>query len=349
MEYSYFIRASRPLVSASTRLAGGIEFSKNWSKNVLSKPLTSFDDYQYDLRDAWIGYNLNIKKSVSHRTHYFIAVRHFDGSIYDQQKDAEIPALGNSYRIVAYLSELTLFQQEFYKTRYILGFGRTEDVPNGLSVSLTTGYTTELGIDRGYIATKIKYAWANKSGNIFRFDAQAGGYTRSTGMEDGAINSKITYYTRAFNWKQHKIRILTSAGYITILNHSLSNYIGVNLTDLQGLVSYTALGTRKLLFKIEPTLFTNWIVAGFRLAPFAGLDVMAINGKDLSSNNEWGYAISAGVRSRNENLIFGTMEFRFTYFPSADLTSSQLGFQFSQNLRIKNTDVFVRAPSLVQY
>ena len=55
------------------------------------------------------------------------------------------------------------------------------------------------------------------------------------------------------------------------------------------------------------------------------------------------------LRTRNENLIFGTLELKATYVPSDAYGEPEFVFSFKQNLRIKNTGTFVRAPSLVLY
>jgi hypothetical protein len=59
--------------------------------------------------------------------------------------------------------------------------------------------------------------------------------------------------------------------------------------------------------------------------------------------------ISGGVRIRNENLIFGTMELRATYIPNDESGNSKFAFSFRQNLRFQRSDAFVMAPSLIRY
>ncbi|NJM24316.1 MAG: hypothetical protein HC859_01060 [Bacteroidia bacterium] len=57
-EAAYYIRLDRPLVSPYTRLAGGLELSRNWSKNYGSKADSAFRSYRYYVYDAWVGYNV---------------------------------------------------------------------------------------------------------------------------------------------------------------------------------------------------------------------------------------------------------------------------------------------------
>jgi hypothetical protein len=56
-----------------------------------------------------------------------------------------------------------------------------------------------------------------------------------------------------------------------------------------------------------------------------------------------------GMRIRNENLIFGTIELKATYIPNDESGNSGVGFSFRRNLRFKKSDSFVTVPSLIRY
>ncbi|MFN8689896.1 MAG: hypothetical protein ACK5XL_07835, partial [Cyclobacteriaceae bacterium] len=70
--------------------------------------------------------------------------------------------------------------------------------------------------------------------------------------------------------------------------------------------------------------------------------------KNCEDPNRVVWGISGGIRTRNENLIFGTIEFRLTYVPTNDATGSKFSFDFNQRLRVKNSRSFVRAPNLLR-
>ncbi|MFM8913780.1 MAG: hypothetical protein ACKOE6_12825, partial [Flammeovirgaceae bacterium] len=276
-EYSYSVRLSRPLVSPYSRLAGGTEISNNWSRNLFAKPDSIFRNYRYNVADYWLGYNFGIRQKLENQMRYFFALRYFDGDIYDHFKELELGGLFRSNRVVAYLGEATVYRQEFYKTRYIFGFGRTEDVPVGLSLSLTGGYATLYGRERAYVGAKLKYSWVNRIGNIFRFEAQTGGFSfNNNSFEDAVLNTRATFYTRAHNLRKHKIRTGVSAGYVALFNRALSDYLSIKPGDLQRFVPVTSNGLRKFQTRMETTLFTTWNVLGFRMAPFLGADMVIV-------------------------------------------------------------------------
>jgi hypothetical protein len=68
---------------------------------------------------------------------------------------------------------------------------------------------------------------------------------------------------------------------------------------------------------------------------------------DYQQNTYWG--LSAGLRTRNENLIFGTIELKATYIPKDEYGESKFVFGFKQNLRVKNTGLFATEPTLIRY
>ncbi len=348
-EYSYFVRLNRPLVSTYSRMAGGLDISSNWSRNLYRKPDSIFNSYRYNQLDLWSGYNFGANAKLTNRFRYFLAVRYFDGSVFDQHRELDLPDIFRTVRIVAYLSELTIYRQEFYKTRYILGFGRTEDVPFGLSFSFTGGLASQYGSERAYTGVKLMYSWVNKMGNIFRLDVQTGAFIKKSAFQDGVFTTRMSYYTPAYSFRKHKIRTLISGSYTTLFQRDLSGYISITKGDLEGYTSSLAQGNQKFQMKVESTLYTSWSFLGFRLAPFAGVDVVALDCYACAKGSGTAYALSTGLRMRNENLIFGTIEFRLVYFPKSDWSASQWLTQYNQNLKIKSSDLIVRAPSLVVY
>jgi hypothetical protein len=143
-EYTAAVRLSRPLVSPYSRIAGGLEISQNWSQNVYNEPDTSFLKYRYNIFDSWIGYNIGINKEISNRNRHFLALRYFDGTYLDQPDQPEYEEEKKYNSVSGYLGEFSFYRQNFYKTRYVFGFGRTEDIPYGTSMGVTAGYIREL-------------------------------------------------------------------------------------------------------------------------------------------------------------------------------------------------------------
>jgi len=348
-EFSYLARITRPLVSPYMRLAGGLEVSRNWSSNVYSEPDSTYLDYDYKIFNSWLGYNIGINKAITNRNRYFLAFRYFDGYYVDQPQLEEAqkePRYNSAY---GYLSEFTFYRQNFYKTRYVFGFGRTEDVPYGISLAVTGGYVREVRLERPYGAFKIKYMDANKSGNFHRLTFQTGGYLRNDKIEDFLIQGGAAYFTRALNVNRSKIRGLFSVDYTQIINRTVNDWLDVTDNYIPGFSTDSLTADRRLAMSLQTVLYTPRAILGFRMAPFVQIDMVAAdcNACDFHKSTYWGFTV--GLRTRNENLIFGTIEIKATFIPRDEFGQNKFVFDFTQNLRVKNTGIFATEPTLIRY
>lgn len=348
-EYAMQIRLTRPLVSPYSRLAGGGEISNNWSVNVNEKPDSIFLNYSYRVYDGWLGYNIGIKKDIENRNRKFIAVRYANGFFEEQPVQEAFRSIRRYNDIYAYLSELTFYRQNFYKTRYVFGFGRTEDIPYGFTFGVTGGYVHQLRIGRPYGALKFNYGHASKKGNFIQLSADIGGYVRNNEFEDVIIQSGIAYFSRVLQINKFKLRNSISARYSQVINQTVIDWLKIGRNEIPGFRSDSLLASQRLAVHAESVLFTPRSLFGFRFAPFTAIDMVPVNCVECATNNEIFWGFSAGIRTRNENLIFGTMEAKFTFVPKDQYGNSKFVFGFRQNLQVKNSRAFVTAPSLIVY
>ena len=348
-EYAVFTRINRPLVSPYSRLAGGFELSKNWSENVFNTPDSVFINYNYTIFDSWFGYNIGIHRGITDRKRLFLAVRYFNGNYGDQPEQQEYLEEKRYNDLHGFLTEFTLYKQDYYKTRYVFGFGRTEDVPYGISIALSSGYLREINVERPYAGVKFNYSWASQKGNFYRILAQSGGYYRNQEAEDVVLQLGASYTTRVWNINKYKLRNYLLASYTTIYNRRVIDPLHVTKNLIPGFQTTDLDADERIAVHVESAFFTPWVLAGFRFAPFASLDIVNVKCLTCDKIDKTFLGISSGIRTRNENLIFGTLEVKATYVPSNALGEPEFVFSFKQNLRIKNTGTFVRAPSLIQY
>jgi len=345
-EYAYFVRLNRPLVSPYSRLAGGLEVSNNWSRNIFNRPDSAFLNYKYQLVDTWAGYNLGIKSELANRNRYFLAVRYFD-NFFSQRPAQEVIREQVRYASSSgLLGELTFYRKNYFKTRYVVGFGRTEDIPIGVSVSVAMGYLTLLGKERPYGGVKIDYLRASKRGDFYEIKLESGGFVQEK-SEDVLLKAAASFYTRARNTGKSKLRTFVGGGYTALFNKMTSQFLSVGNRQVFGFVGDSILGTHQVFAKTETTLYMPFSLAGFRFAPFIGIDAVQTNCLVCKERVPVIVGLNGGVRTRNENLIFGTMELRFTFIPDDGSGKNQFGFSFRQNLQIRNATNFIVAPSQV--
>ena len=349
IEYTTGVLLDRALVSPYSRMAWGAQWSKNWSKNVYSRPDSIFLDYSYDLVDLWAGYNFGANKKIQDRNRAFIALRVFDG-YYTKRPDSEELLDARIYNNASgILTALTFYKRDFYKTQYVLGFGRTEDVPYGYSLSATTGLVRQLRTRRPYAGLKFEYSNAFSSGNFYQLELNTSSYLRNSRFEDAAISFSFAFFTKAFSLGKYKIRNSFTLGSTQLFNVYANDWLEINSLIIPGLRVRELNASSRNVAGISSTLYTPWSLLGFRIAPFGEFKWAMMNCESCERESNIFTGLSGGMRIRNENLIFGTIEIKATYISNDESGNSKVRLTFRQNLRFKKIDSFVTAPSLNQY
>ncbi len=356
-EYGYLFRLDRPLYHPHARWTGALELSRNWSKNNFNTEEKSFYDYEYTIKDLWAGYSFGLKKLLpgpahgENRNRTFIALRTFD------QEFTRLPDktfLPNDSMIYVnrsdVLGQLSFFKQNFYKTRYVLGFGRTEDIPYGYRMSFTGGWEKERGIQRAYTGAEVMVSTVNKSGTFYTYTLKLGNYIREDLIEDALAQISVSRYSRIYQFDKSKVRHFAEVSFASQLNQTLKR--GLDINDVNGLLGFkpdSLLGSKRLRLRTETVIFTPWKVLGFHLAPVTNID-LAFLGQEyqrLMKKDNFYSGFAAALRARNENLIFNTLEARVYYYPKTTEGIDNLRAEFKINLRIKYPTQLVTAPATV--
>jgi hypothetical protein len=349
-EKAYFIRLDRPLVSPYTRMAGGLEISRNWSANFYGAPDTLFRDYRYLINDVWVGYNLNAKAEMRDRSRQFIAFRAFDQHFTrppEQNIEITNPIYSNR---TFFLGGLTFFKQNFYTARYIYGFGRTEDIPYGHSMSVSVGWSRQMGLERPYMGVDFTQSVASRKGQFYNINFRAGGFNNN-GLEDATFLLSGAMTSRLISYKKLLMRQMISGDFTHTYNQQTNLPLDIN-NDLgiRGFLADSVWGTKRFHINSETLVFTPLKVAGFKLAPFAFGEMawIAPDHKGLFNDDPY-FGMGGGLRTRNENLVFGTIELRLIYYPRTVDDFSPFMVRLSSNLRVKYTAGFVKPPSFIEY
>ena len=350
-EQAYYVRLDRPLVSPYSRLAGGLEFSRNWSKNYNNTEDSLFRDYRYDVNDVWLGYNIGAKENHRKRTRHFISARLFQQKFLQRPQrpgDAINPAFNSR---TFGLGSFTFFRQEFYKTQFVYGFGRTEDIPYGHNMSILAGWQNLLNLQRPYFGFDAEKSFVHSGGNFYTLSLRAGGFPYHSRMEDATILLSSKLFSRLKTYRKFLLRQSADLDFTYVFNQRTNTLLDINYSyGLDGFRADSLLGTKRLHGRYELVVFTPWSILGFHLAPilFADIAWLAPIDKTLFYDKPY-IGIGSGIRTRNENLVFGTIEVKFFYYPRTVEDISTFKVSVNTNLRIKYTAGFVRAPSLIVY
>lgn len=363
-EGAYLLRLNRPFLTPTMRFGGGLEVSKNWSMNVANLGDSLFVPYAYEVRDIWIGLNSNfIGKRIKRagvnasriRTELGIRVmeQHFL-----ERPEVRIDTNQNYHNTTLYLANISVFKRNYYKTRYLLGFGRTEDMPYGYIVNLNVGWENREFYGRWYAALEFNHQKVDRHTHYWDYNLRLGCFFRQGQVEQGQFDYQMIFYSRLFIHKKMKFRYYVKNRYTWGINRFA--YEGLNLNNENGIRGFSTsqlIGSQRFVFNLEGIIFFPKPIIGFRFALLSFVDVAWLGGKKLAylqnlnptiAPQNWVLGLGFGLRFRNENLIFKTVELRGTYYPFSPTDVSLFSFGIVSNLSLKIRD-FVGKPSILVY
>ena len=353
-ENSIYFKLNRALYQPFARLAGAIELSENTSKNVYHKPDSLFAQYKYRIQDYWMGYSFGYKRLPNdlreNRKRKFIALRGYEQNFLNG-KNTELTEPGRFiYRDRAsMLVQLTLFRQDFYKTQYVVGFGRTEDIPYGYRITFTSGAEKELGRIRPYFGSELYYNMVRPTGTILTYNVKLATYVYNQNPEDVFLSFDFARFSKIYRMGKMIVRHQSLFGYAALANQSVKR--GIDIRDVNGILGFlpdSLVGFQRVTMSQEGTMFTPWKVLGFHIAPMARIDLAIIKiTKGLFQTQNLFSGFSLGMRARNENLILNTVEARFFYYPKTVEGISHFNFNITTNFVIKYPTNLVNKPATV--
>lgn len=355
-EVSTSIRIDRPLPSPYNYYAGGIELSTNKAVNTFNTPDSVWYNYAYNIVDAWGGYNLSLRHIMKHdssiRDRKFLSLRYF------RQQFTDNPAMFQERFDPVYndkeavLAQFTFFRQDFIKTQYIYGFGITEDVPYGYNVSLTAGWWKQRNLSRPYAGITADYYVTGKQGSFAQYYLRTGGFLNGgKKLDDATFLIGASYFSKLFfSGTDFKIRQYVRGTYSRIFNPLTYEPLRINnVFGLRDFRTDSAQGYERISFQSETNFFTRYTVHGFRLAPFLyGEGAWVRDPKEPLKNATFFPGIGGGLRTRNENVIFGTIEFKACVYPVRIDGHPVFKFLIASDLRYRYRTTYIRPPDIVR-
>lgn len=352
--YTGFVR---PLVNPYMKFTYAAEAAWHNTANVYSTDslYETAQKYRYYNYDAWIGWNAGAFKIFGNNKDN--RLRTLIGLRYLQRNFSEVPIqFLHQYNyqyadLRAVLSSITIFRQDFYKTQYIYGFGRNEDIPEGADISFTAGWTRKSGVERPYFGLDIQRYFFTRNESYFNCTLKADGYWRQRQSEDVNILFNVDYFSRLMHlgttWKERNFISADIAHQSRlILNEPLFLQSDFGLREWRN--DTVTLGNTRATLKIESVFFTPWNLANFRFAPFAFANVCMFTPMEQKiSRSNWYNSYGGGLRTRNESLIFETLEFKAFFFPNKNFFGDYWRLEFNTNVRFKFNRQFIKKPDFV--
>ncbi len=349
-----YVKADLPLVSPYSTWTGGYESSIRFTRNnYISDSLYASDfKYNYRLIDSWVGYNIGAKAHISdrfqNRRKYLLALR----SVYRHFND--IPNINKTIynslysNLTSILASISVFEQDYYHTNFIYGFGRNEDVPEGFSMSLTAGWTNKNNFSRPYVGFDYQRNYFTRKNAYINYTFKFGTYYWGNQFEDLSFLTGFEHFTKLKKIKgsRWQTRQFLSGSVTQLLRTRLNDPLLISsIYGLLGTNNKSIKASTRITGNYEKVFYNNWKFFGFSFAPFGFTNItyLRVTGTAVSKGDIY-TSFGAGVRTRNENLVFGTMELRAYYYPRSVANMHVWNIVFSTALKYKYNSQLVSKP-----
>ena len=366
-ENLYYMRFEKPLISQYLRWFGAVDLTYNKTINGYIADSTYNDFYKYKSysADGWIGYNIGARRQMLKNKmsplRKLIALRGFHQHFKEIPDKETATNDGEFANTIGVLGSFSLFKQNFYRTSYIYGFGRNEDVPQGFTASMIGGYVRKdslrlLTKTRPYLGAEFTAGKYSRKEFYSFFNVRFGGFPYKGRWEDFELLASGDHFT-----KLHKINNRWMRRFF--FNGSFAKQFSNTLNAPLQLISNYGLpyfavpkdsayeppkGDLRITTKTEIVFYHTKKHWGFGFAPFGFADASLIKaeGENVGKSDIY-TGLGGGFRLRNENLLFGTIEARFSYFPRPLPGMNSFKVKFNTNLRYKYNNSLVRRPDFV--
>jgi hypothetical protein len=357
-EHALYLKGDLPLVSPYHSFTGGFEIGKHEAYNSYgsSAIYNQLFQYKYGILDGWMGINigagLRIKDNLQTRLRKFISFRALSKRFSEVPDTAIIKYNYNYSSVDAGLVSLSIFKQEYYHTSYIYGFGRNEDVPEGYSFSVVGGITERNNITGPYIGIEYDREYFSTNKNYVNYTFKTGGYLNKGTLEDMSVLTSLQYFTRLKklanpHWSKRLFGSVSITQQVkTILNEPLY------LNSDYGIPTFkndNILAASRISCNLEQVYYNTVKYYGFSFAPFVFVNSSYIKliGEAIKNGSIY-TALGIGCRTRNENLVFGTIELKAFYYPRTLSSMNPLNISITTGLRFKYNSQLIHRPDFIQ-
>ena len=357
-ESTIYIRGNRPLLTPNSKWTWGFDWNNANNKNVFTSKWSDSlfnSTYNYNLKhfDAWIGYQLfsNQISLAANNMHYFVQVRFLE-NIFKQRPTDYLAQIDKNYQnIEAYLGSFTLFKQKIIRTQYLYGFGRNEDLPTGKSMVITSGNYRREQSSLPYVGIKLE-SYKLLSNENYRHGTLSAGSSYADGqLQDVRVIASIEQINKLrYLESGYKYRSIINVSFTQTLKNKFNEALLISSSyGIPQLNKERIYGGTRITSNWESVWYNSRSFYGFRTSPFAfgNITYLRTVGQPIDKGDIYS-SIGSGMRIRNENLIFGTIELRAFYFPRINRQLSPWNIALITNLRYKYNSSIISKPDFVQ-
>jgi len=298
----------RDFFTPEIKYAGGVELYRTHEQFYFEEYDTLQLPYTENSMDFWAGRSFQFAR----RTNLILSARTKTRNFID------IPFISSDsnsffYDRTLFLGKISVTKRNYLKTLRIRGFGRTEDLPIGGSVSITAGKEANVFADRTYYQLDATFGKYISGFGYLNFAFAGGSFFKNGNSEDGLLSAEGTYFTDLIKVRRSQLRQFINISYMNGFNRVLDQTISI--PGKWRLDNLSPLGNQRMTIGLESVYFLPWYSYGFQFAFYYRFDFYLLS-KDTTPFSRYTSfpVIRAGLRTQNENLVLPRFSFEVSYY-----------------------------------
>ncbi|MEO8146485.1 MAG: hypothetical protein ABI723_02550 [Bacteroidia bacterium] len=352
---SFSAQFNRNFITPVTRYGYGLTTNvSNIYGDVINDTLQRYvQPVKISIQDAWAGraFKLNfLPADVSAKTRAILSMRYFtlaNITPLNTVTDSTLQYRNN----FAVLGSIGITTRSYFRDVLVYGFGRTENIPNGISVAFSGGYNKVSG--NNLVLTQFTAAGGRylKGNGYFYFSSSILGYTGNNRLTDMSFQLTANHFSHLYKLGQCRLRLFYATQFIFFENDIYKRYTNLDGSNgIRGKGSEYWTGTKKLRFSFESVLFTPLQVAGFNFNFYSFLDAGIINNRYTSLfKNSLYEGLGLGLRIRNDHFVMNVIQVQFGLYPNMPMDVSSTKFSAGSVSQYKLSDFTINKPALFDY
>jgi hypothetical protein len=299
----------RDFFAPEIKYAGGIELYRTHEKYYFEEYDTLEIPYTENSVDLWAGRSIEFKKRIN-----LIFSSRIDSKMFSSKPFVSSDSNSFFYDRTLLLGSVTLTKRNYLKSLRIRGFGKTEDIPIGGSVSVMLGKESNEFINRKYYEVGGAFSRYFQGIGYLNISLAGGSYFKQGTAQDGLVSASGIYFSDLVKLRKAQLRQFIYLTYMKGFNRVLDQTISLSgkWEDKSGTAP---LGNERLTVGFENVYFMPWYIYGFQFALFHRIDFSLLsNGKQLFTRNSLFPIFRVGARMLNENLVLPRFSFDLAYY-----------------------------------
>ncbi len=353
---TYELEFTRRFFTPDIKWAGAFQTERSRVLQYINYADTAgeFMTVKFNIYDAWVGRSFYLKsqnKFTRNRLNLVVATRLFRNHFIDRPEVTETNFYPFQNRLL-WLNSFSISSQSFFRSNLIRDFGRTEDVPQGMLFTLTSGYEFGEFNNRLYTGLSLSMGGYIRNFGYLHGQLEGGGFLNEFSfIQQGVINAKVNYFSPLFIINRFKFRHFVNAQYVRGIRRFQDEFLRINnIEGIRGFRTDLPAGQQKVVLNYEVDAFTPFYLYGFRFVMFGFADVGMI-GPEYKKWHDGAFfsGLGLGVRIRNERLVFETITIRLGYYPNHPEKDFPLFIDLYGEDRLNPELFYVRKPDIIGF